>query len=295
MPSLKDIRNRVRSVKNTQKITKAMKLVAAAKLRHATNAVVQARPYARVMREMIASVAQATDPEKNPLFQAAELPRTALLVPITSDRGLCGGFNAQILRQTTAFLADQAAGYEKIVVAPIGRKGTAFARRNALPALDDLDLDAIRATKHAATAKVLAETLVKRFLETDVDVVFLAYNRFISALTQEVVLLQLLPLSRDAFGGDAAGDALPRDVIFEPGEAELLQALLPKYIESQVLSALLESEASELGARMTAMDNATKNASDLIERLTLQMNRARQAMITTELMEITSGAEALKG
>ncbi|MCB9507799.1 MAG: ATP synthase F1 subunit gamma [Myxococcales bacterium] len=290
MPSLKDIRNRVRSVKNTQKITKAMKLVAAAKLRRATDAVVQSRPYARVMRQMLASVSHATDPSTNPLFAAADAPRTCLLVPVTSDRGLCGGFNATILRQTTAFLTDQAAGYERIVVSPLGRKGTGFARRTQLKL--GRDLDALRLARHADTAAVLARQLVDDFLNTDVDAVFLVYNQFVSALTQNVVTLQLLPLSASSF--DEVEDA-PSDFIFEPGQQELLEALLPKYIESQILAALLESEASELGARMTAMDNATKNASDLIERLTLQMNRARQAMITTELMEITSGAEALKG
>ncbi len=291
MPSLKETRTRVKSVKNTQKITRAMKLVAAAKLRRAQDAVVQSRPYANVMRETIALLASTVDEESHPLFQANEAPRKAVLIPMSSDRGLCGGFNATVVRRASAFLRDQAGGYEQITVSPIGKKAGSWARREQH--VNVLDLEAQRAATHRATARVIATEAVEAFLTTDVDAVFIVFNEFVSALTQDVVVQQILPLSTASF--DSVPEGSPSEFIYEPSEEALLDALLPRYIESQVLLALLESEASEQGARMTAMDNATNNASDLIDRLTLQLNRARQAIITTELMEITSGAEALKG
>lgn len=291
MPSLKETRTRVKSVKNTQKITRAMKLVAAAKLRRAQDGVTQARPYANVMRETIALLAATADEEAHPLFQAVETPRKAVLIPISSDRGLCGGFNANIIRRASQFLRNQSDGYDEITVSPIGKKAASWTRRENLPT--ELDLEAQRGNTHRATARAITRHAVEAFLETDVDAVFVVFNEFVSALTQETVVQQILPLSTESFD-DLPADA-PQEFIFEPDEEALLDALLPRYIESQVLLALLESEASEHGARMTAMDNATNNASDLIDRLTLQLNRARQAIITTELMEITSGAESLKG
>ncbi len=290
MPSLKDIRNRVRSVKNTQKITRAMKLVAAAKLRRAQDAVVAARPYAALMRDTISALSAAVDPEKHPLFAEREVPRKCLLIPITSDRGLCGGFNSNLMRQVEAYRRDEAKAYEEIGVAPIGRKGNSYFARQAAPKF--FDAEGLRADSHDDTTHVLAQTLVHEFLHTDIDEVYVVFNEFVSALTQRVVFQRLLPLKPATFTAD---EDMPPEFIFEPDEQTLFDALLPRYVQSQLLRALLESEASEMGARMTAMDSATNNASDLIDRLTLQMNRARQAIITTELMEITSGAEALKG
>lgn len=294
MPSLKDIRTRVRSVKNTQKITRAMKLVAAAKLRRAHDAVQSARPYADKMRETIASLLEGADEGSNPLFRTEEAPEKVLIVPMTSNRGLCGGFNANLLRRTDQFCAENVKSFGAIEVSPTGRKGIGHYRRREVAGAERFE--AFDPNAPGETASPLTEALVKAFIDGEVDEVYIAFNEFKSALTQEVTFQRLLPLSAEnlsAGGGDE--EASGRENIYEPNEQQLLDALLPQYLESQVLRALLESNASEMGARMTAMDNATNNASDLIDRLTLEMNRARQAMITTELMEITSGAEALKG
>jgi len=298
MASVKEIRNRVKSVNNTKKITRAMKLVAAAKLRRAQDAVVAARPYSSKMREVIGALVAEVDADSHPLFQAAETPRTCLIIPMTSDRGLCGAFNSSVTRRTERMLREQAEAYDTIEVAAIGRKGRAYSRRRELTASVDLEGD-VTGANHASAA-ALVQTLIQAFLETEVDEIYLIFNEFQSALTQNVVVEQLLPLSPDALASgheSASDDDLPNLVerIYEPGKEEVLDALLPRYLESQILRALLESQASEMGARMTAMDNATRNASELIDKLTLVMNRARQAIITTELMEITSGSEALKG
>jgi F-type H+-transporting ATPase subunit gamma len=296
MGSLKVIRNRIKSVENTQKITRAMKLVAAAKLRRAQDAAVAARPYATKMREVITSLVADADPESNPLFVSSPTPRTMLLVPMTSDRGLCGAFNSSLLRRVEKLLREQSGSYERIEVAAVGRKGRTYFRRR--PSNSSIDTSALVNGANTASAHALAEVLVKSFLETEVDEVYLVYNEFKSALTQIVTVERLLPLSPKAFAGEegaseAGGSATER--LFEPGRDTLLATLLPRYIESQILRALLESQASEMGARMTAMDNASRNAKQIIHRLKLEMNRARQSAITTELMEITAGAEALRG
>jgi F-type H+-transporting ATPase subunit gamma len=300
MGSLKEIRNRIKSVENTQKITRAMKLVAAARLRRAQDAAVAARPYAVKMREVIASLVGEVEPDSNPLFERKESPRKLLLVPITSDRGLCGGFNATILRRVEALLKEQNSAYEEIQVAAVGRKGRAYMRRRSISS--PLQTEEIVTALDAVSAGRLSRELVRLFLETEVDEVFVVYNEFKSALTQEVVVEPLLPLSPESFAettkelvASEGGDASMVERIYEPGRQELLDGLLPRYIESQVFRALLESNASEQGARMTAMDNASRNAKDLILKLKLEMNRARQAAITTELMEITAGAESLRG
>ena len=294
MPSLKEIRNRVRSVKNTQKITRAMKLVAAAKLRRAQDAVEASRPYALRMQSVIATLSASVDETASPLFRRAEVPERCLVVLMASDRGLCGGFNAQLFRRVLDFSSRNADAYAEVAVAPVGRKGRDFVRRESLPTW--LDFSSMQATGDIANARRIANDAVASFVRGDVDRVYLVYNEFKSALSQEPIVQQLLPLDPSSLAGaESADDATTPDYLFEPGQAELLDVLLPQYIESQVYRAVLESQASEHGARMTAMDNATNNASDLIEKLTLQMNRARQAMITTELMEITAGAESLKG
>lgn len=294
MPSLKDIRTRVRSVKNTQKITRAMKLVAAAKLRRAQEAVQASRPFAVKMKETVASLLSAVDAESDPLFRVAEAPDRILLVPMTSNRGLCGGFNANLIRRVEVFRRENKDAFGSIEVSPIGRKGIGHFQRREVPSA--IDLSALDPNAPIESAPKLAAELVRMFTSGEVDEVYLAFNEFKSALTQEVVFQRLLPLSTDGLdGGDEAAEGPERENIYEPDEETLLRAILPQFIEGQVLRAMLESNASEQGARMTAMDNATNNASDLIDKLSLQMNRARQAAITTELMEITSGAEALKG
>ena len=294
MPSLKDIRNRVRSVKNTQKITRAMKLVAAAKLRRAQEAVQASRPFAVKMKETVASLLSAVDAESDPLFRVAEAPDRIVLVPMTSNRGLCGGFNANLIRRVEVFRRENASAFGSIEVSPLGRKGIGHFQRREVPSA--VDLSALDPNTPVESAPKVAAELVRMFTAGEVDEVYLVFNEFKSALTQEVVFQRLLPLSTDGIDGASDEATGPdRENLYEPDEKTLLRAILPQFIEGQVLRAMLESNASEQGARMTAMDNATNNASDLIDKLSLQMNRARQAAITTELMEITSGAEALKG
>lgn len=294
MSNLKEIRNRIRSVKNTQKITRAMKLVAAAKLRRAQDAVEASRPYASKMREVIGQLSSAIDPEEHPLFRQEETPEQTLIVLISSDRGLCGAFNAQLFRKVSTYRATDETNGGGLPVAPIGRKGREWARREKVPTM--LDLAGMEALPSVENARTITEQVIEAFVTEKVDKVYLVFNEFISALSQQAVFEQLLPLDAEALSSGAPGpdDGTTRDYIFEPGRDELLEVLLPQYVQSQVYRAFLESQASEQGARMTAMDNATNNANDLIDRLTLQMNRARQAMITTELMEITAGAEAIK-
>lgn len=298
MANLKDIRNRIRSVTNTQKITSAMKLVAAAKLRRAQEAVVAARPYSLKMRQVLSSLASSLDEEASPLFRSPEegTPPKILLVPIAGERGLCGAFNSSIIRRTERELRERADSSAEIAVAPIGRKAREhFSRRNYPSALP---MEELLPNYGSAAVSDTVDALVRVFTEGEYDYIYLIYNEFQSALTQIVQVSTFLPLTADGLIEDVGTDdeytKIP-DLLFEPPAGQLLDLLLPKYLESQLYRALLESVASEEGARMTAMDNASRNASDLIDKLTLQMNRARQAIITTELMEITSGAEALKG
>lgn len=291
MPSLKAIRNRIKSVKNTQKITRAMKLVAAAKLKRAQDAVVASRPYATRLRAVVASLAGTVDPELYPLFRTTATPKRCLLVPMTSDRGLAGAFNSSIIRRTEAFLRDAKDSYEEIGVAPIGRKGREYFRRRGTPVY--AELRELMTGPNRGSAQAVAAEITRLFVSGEVDEVYLIFNEFKSALTQTVVVEPLLPLSAEKLSGGEA--AAPVEFKYEPNREELLEKLLPRFVQTNVLRALLESQASELGARMTAMDNASKNAAEIIGTMTLQMNRARQAIITTELMEITSGAESLKG
>lgn len=295
MASLKEIRNRVRSVTNTQKITSAMKLVAAAKLRRSQEAAEAARPYAERLREVIGTLAASVDSTTSPLFRKAEKTERTLIILLSSDRGLCGGFNSTLFRRTVSFVQDNAETLGEVVYAPIGSKGEGFVRRNGLTRLEGWDTHESVAT--IELARTVISSAVHAFTQGEVDRVYVAYNRFESALTQTPVFEQVLPLDADALGeADEAQDAnLGPDYLYEPSREALLDVLLPQFLDTRAYGALLESVASEFGARMTAMDNASNNANDLIEKLTLQMNRARQAIITTELSEITAGSEALKG
>jgi F-type H+-transporting ATPase subunit gamma len=284
MPSLKDLRKRIGSVRSTQQITKAMKVVAAAQLRRAQEAAERARPYAAKLTEMFAAVVGGLSEEAHPLLARREENRIDLIV-LTSDRGLCGGFNANLLRQSEAFQREHGERTTRLLL--VGRKGLDHYRRQRVEPL--FERTGVLKVPSLEVARALAEHVTTRFAADESDAVYLVYSRFQSAIAQVPTVVRLLPVDAPA------EDASSVDYIFEPPRPELLATLLPRYIETRLLQALLESIASEFGARMTAMDNATRNASEMIDRLTLSMNRARQSAITTELMEIVSGAEALKG
>ncbi len=286
MPSLKALRKRIATVRSTQKITKAMKMVSAAKLRRAQEAAERARPYAEKLTEMFGAVVADIEEGTHPLLARREESRIELVV-VTSDRGLCGGFNANLLRKAEQFVRQHSG--RRIVLTPVGRKALEFFRRRGATLAGERTN--VLASPVIESARALAVGVTKRFADEETDAVYLLYSRFRSVVSQLPTVTQLLPVVRP--DGDAA--VTPTDYIFEPERPELLAALLPRYIETLLMQALLESIASEHGARMTAMENATNNASEMIDRLTLSMNRARQASITTELMEIVSGAEALKG
>jgi F-type H+-transporting ATPase subunit gamma len=284
MPSLKALRKRIATVRSTQKITKAMKMVAAARLRRAQDAVERARPYADKLRELFAAAAAGLEGDVHPLLARRDERRIDLLV-LTSDRGLCGGYNANLLRHAEALQRDR--GSAEVAIAAVGRKGVDyFRRRGGRVVLQKLG---ILTTPAPDLARELAQEVARRFVAGETDAVYLVYSRFRSAISQIPTSFALLPVPVPA------GDIPRTDYIFEPARRELLALLLPRYVEALVTQALLEAVASEHGARMTAMDNATTNAAEMLERLTLSMNRARQAAITTELMEVVSGAEALKG
>jgi F-type H+-transporting ATPase subunit gamma len=290
MASLRAIRARIKSVKGTQKITKAMKMVAAAKLRRAQDAVLRARPYAELIDDMLARMSSGTEEAPHPLLASRPVKRVEVLL-LTSDRGLCGGFNSNVVRRMQRFVVDHGEQYEKISVSTIGRRGRDFAKRRGITVRRDFP--GFLGRLQYKQAQEVADDLVKQFESGEVDAVFLLYNRFQSALVQSVTLTQLLPIRPSAAPVDA-GAALTADFLYEPSQVDVLRALLPKHLGMQIWRSMLESEASEHGSRMTAMDSATKNAKEMIARLTLIYNRARQAAITKELMEIVSGAEALK-
>jgi F-type H+-transporting ATPase subunit gamma len=288
MPSLIDIRRRIRSVKNTQQITKAMKMVSAAKLRRAQEAILSARPYAQRMEDVLRELARRVDLAAHPLLQRRPV-KVAEVVVLTSDRGLCGGFNANVVRRVQRFLIENDGKVEKIQLRTVGRKGNDFFRRRGLPIRKD-HAGLLQRLSHAA-AEELATELSGLFLAGEVDAVYLAYTEFVSPVSQRVNLLELLPIQSP---GPAREAETPVEFVYEPSQARVLQDLLPRFVASEVWRSLLESVASEQGARMSAMDNATNNATEMIAKLTLQYNRTRQAGITKELMEIVSGAEALK-
>jgi F-type H+-transporting ATPase subunit gamma len=295
MASLRTIRTRIKSVRNTQKITKAMKMVAAAKLRRAQEAVVRARPYAQLIDEMLGALALApaeADLPPHPLMRVRPVRRVEVLL-MTSDRGLCGGFNANVIRRGQRFLVEEGADLEKVQFSTVGRRGREFAKKKGLASRKDYA--GFFGKLRFANAKEIASDLIHAYLADELDAVFILYNEFKSAISQQISLKQLLPIvPREEAKAVDPKAAQPAPHLYEPSRPEVLRELLPRHLAMQVWRALLESEASEHGARMTAMDAATKNASDMIGRLTLQYNRARQAAITKELMEIVSGAEALK-
>ncbi len=286
MASLKSIRKRIGSVKSTQQITKAMKMVAAAKLRRAQEAATEARPYAEKLGALLQTVAARVGPESHPLLAQREPEGHIDLVVVTSDRGLCGGYNANLLRRAEVFLAQHASAQVRLTL--VGRKGHDFYRRRPVD-IQEHHINLAAGPDHDLAVRI-ALRVARDFAAGETDAVYLLYSRFQSALSQVPTVERLLPVTTP--DGEQPGMA---EYIYEPDAATLLDRLLVQYITTLVHRAFLEAVASEHAARMTAMDSATSNASDMIDRLTLAMNRARQAAITKELMEIVSGAESLKG
>ena len=293
MASLKDLKTRINSVKSTQKITAAMKMVAAAKLRRAQDAAESGRPYSSRMRQVIGNLASKADAASaSQLLVGNGKDQTHLLVVMSADRGLCGGFNGTVTRQTRAEVARLRAENKTVKLLMVGRKSADALRRE----FGDLYLDQYEGLQGTSVcysdAAKIADTIRTGFEAGKFDVCTLIFNKFKNAITQEITLTQLIPAEVD--NSDAAdGDAATVSYEYEPEEDELLASLLPRNLSTQMYGALLESSAAELAARMTAMDNATRNAGELIDRLTLVYNRTRQANITSELIEIISGAEAI--
>ena len=293
MASLKDLKTRINSVKSTQKITAAMKMVAAAKLRRAQDAAESGRPYSTRMRQVIGNLASKADVASAPqLLVGNGKDQTHLLVVMSADRGLCGGFNGTVTRQTRAEVARLRVENKTVKLLMVGRKSADALRRE----FGDLYLDQYEGLQGTSVsysdAAKIADTIRTGFEAGEFDVCTLIFNKFKNAITQEITLTQLIPAEVD--NSDAAdGDAATVSYEYEPEEDELLASLLPRNLSTQMYGALLESSAAELAARMTAMDNATRNAGELIDRLTLVYNRTRQANITSELIEIISGAEAI--
>jgi F-type H+-transporting ATPase subunit gamma len=296
MPSLIDIRRRVRAVNSTQQITKAMKMVSSSKLRRAQERILRSRPYAREMLRVFNRLAARTDEHLHPLLQAKATGRPLLIV-ITADRGLCGSFNTNVIKGAAEFIAGQPkdAGRE-IALALVGRKGRDFFMRRGFDVrYEEVGLFQNVRWSHAQT---IANTAIKEYLEGDVGSVYLVYNEFRSALVQRVVVERLLPIANldgtENADGTTFGDpSTSIDYLFEPTPEELLGIYLPFHVAVQVARALLESAAAEHAARMTAMDSATRNAKDMVDRLTLYMNKVRQAAITREIIEIVAGAQSV--
>jgi F-type H+-transporting ATPase subunit gamma len=293
MASLKDLKTRINSVKSTQKITAAMKMVAAAKLRRAQDAAESGRPYSTRMRQVISNLASKADASSAPqLLVGNRKNQTHLLVVMSADRGLCGGFNGTVTRQTRAEVARLQAENKNVKMLMIGRKSADALRRE----FGDLYIDRYEGLQGTSVnysdAAKIANAIRTRFEAGEFDVCTLIFNKFKNAITQEITLTQLIPVEVDNREvGDGVAQAMSYE--YEPEEDELLASLLPRNLSTQMYGALLESSAAELAARMTAMDNATRNAGELIDRLTLVYNRTRQANITSELIEIISGAEAI--
>ena len=289
MPSLKSIKKRIVSVKSTRQITKAMKMVSAAKLRRAQENVVAARPYAKKLHEVMERLAQSQEMDPHPLMIRRETAPRALIILVTSDRGLCGGFNANISKATERFIREHRDDYSDVTLLTIGRKGYDFLKNRQKIGKN---YSGIISKPTYQAAALIAQEVIQGFLAEEYDDVFLFFNAFRSVMSQDITCEQLLPISPPE-----TTEAVESGVeyIYEPNKAELLAELLPKSIEVAIFKAMLESVASEHGARMTAMDSASKNATEMIGKLTLIYNRARQAAITKELMEIISGSESIKG
>jgi F-type H+-transporting ATPase subunit gamma len=294
MPSLLDIRRRVRAVKSTQQITKAMKMVSSSKLRRAQERILKGRPYAQEMLRVFNNLATRTDASKHPLLNDDPLAARTLLIVITADRGLCGSFNTNVAKAALQFSIDQPKSPDgrDVAMALVGRKGRDFFQRRGF----DVKYEEVGLFQNVqwAHAQAIATTAIKEFLGPEISSVYLVYNEFKSVISQRVVIEKLLPIPRlraeDTNAGASAGQAA--DYLFEPDPEQLLNTLLPMHVSVQVARALLESSAAEHAARMQSMDSATRNAKEMVDRLTLYMNKVRQAAITREIIEVVSGAQA---
>jgi len=282
--TMRDIRRRIKSVKNTQQITKAMKMVSASKLRKAQGALLSARPYAERMRDVLMRVAAKTDASLHPLLVAREGNRRAYLI-VTADRGLCGGFNANLIRKAVLTIREH--GTEDPMIIAVGRKGRDYFKRRLFNLVGDFT--GLGENISFSHAKTVADAVRELYTHNLVDEVWLVYPHFVNPVTQRHEAVRLLPLQTPESTGK-----LEAEYVFEPTPEEVLDHLLPRYLNTVVFRALLEAKAGEHGARMAAMDAASSNAEDMIKRLTLIYNRARQASITREISELVAGAEALK-
>lgn len=295
MPSLIDLRRRIRAVKSTQQITKAMKMIAASRLKRAQDRVVAARPFAQRMLTVLNGLVSRVEPEAHPLLQMPDQTKgRPLLIVITADRGLCGSFNSNVIKAAGQFITHDAQGRE-VALGLIGRKGRDFFRRRGF----DVRYEAAGIFQKLTfgDAAQVANTAIEEFTSGSASSVYLVYNEFKSVMSQKLVVERLLPIPRfeptpESAAPGAAGAAGSGDYIFEPGPEEIFTTLLPRHVQVQVYRALLESNAAFFAAQMTAMDAATRNSSEMIDNLTLYMNKVRQAAITREIIEVVSGASA---
>jgi F-type H+-transporting ATPase subunit gamma len=292
MASTQDLKRRVRSITNTRKLTRAMELVASARLRRAQTRIEAMRPYADRMLELMAGTAQAAGAVRLPLLERRENIETIAIVPVTGDRGLAGAFNAQVLRRSFAEMREAQAAGQQVRFFTSGKKAQSTVRFRRLDLAQSWTGFSDRPAY--SDAQAIAHAVSEAYVEGEVDRVLLVYNAFVSPLVQKVTVSEVLPISSELLEGDQ-GDkpSYPPDFYFEPEPRNILERLLPVYVETELYRALLESAASEQGARMTAMRNASKAAGELIDTLTLAMNRARQAEITQEILEVVAGADAL--
>ena len=291
MPSLIDLRRRIRAVKNTQQITKAMKMVAASKLRRAQERIMSARPYAQQMQRVLASVAARVDPSIHPLLTSRERGEksTTLVIVVTGDKGLCGSFNTNVIKGAASYITGSA---QACSLGLVGRKGRDFFGRRGFSVL--FEQVGIFQKLRFDDAQTIGRTAIDAFTSEQVDRVVLVYNEFKSVMTQRVVVDQLLPIARrEVEAQETSPPPNQVDYLYEPSPQEIFNQLLPRYVEAQIYRALLESNAAFFAAQMTAMDTATKNSADMISSLTLYMNKVRQAAITREIIEVVSGAQAL--
>ncbi len=289
MASLRDIRKRIQSVKSTQKITKAMKMVSAAKLRRAQDAILTARAYAEKLYDVIASLSARIETKTHPLLQVREEKKKQLLLVFTSDRGLCGAFNSNLLKQVEAYVRENITKYpDGIEIFVVGKKGTEYLKKRRYNVTESWV--GVYQKEQYETSREIGEKIIEKFISGECDEVVIVYNKFRSAISQVPTFLKLLPVDPIEIP-----ENVPKtEYIYEPDKQTLIDELLPRNVYTQLHRGILESIASELGARMTAMDNATNNARDMIDKLTLLFNKTRQASITKELMEIIGGAEAIK-
>ncbi len=300
MANLKDLKNRISSVKSTQKITKAMKMVAASKLKRAQERAEAARPYTEKMERMLAALATKADPENSPALLSGRrdaagdiADKNHLIIAVTSDRGLCGGLNSSLVRAIKQKITEMEGKGKLARLMIVGKKGWEQLKHGYENNVSERIDTSSQAKPEYVQSEAVANQVITMFEAGDIDSCSVVYNKFESALTQKVTFQQLIPLEMDGVLAEEAEDGVAAVYEYEPGEEEILSALLPRNIAVQIFHAQLENAASEQGARMTAMDNATRNAGEMIKDLTLQYNRTRQAAITTELTEIISGAEAL--